>query len=48
MLDVQGVQLNIQRRQVLKDQQCIELTTTEFEILRTLMARAGGWFLESD
>ena len=41
MLDVQGVQLNIQRRQVLKDQQCIELTTTEFEILRTLMARAG-------
>ena len=41
VLELRGVQLNIQRRQVLKGQQCIELTTTEFEILRTLMARAG-------
>ena len=38
-------QLNTQRRQVLKEQ-CIELTTTESEILH-LMPRAG-WFLESD
>ena len=39
--ETQGLRLNVQRREVTLAEQVIELTTTEFELLRTLMARSG-------